>query len=471
MPVLIHLVGKILLIPEKYYPLTFYTNATGVLTPVSGEQQSQLVRWRLSTFWVCLVGYVGYYLCRGNLSAAFPLLEQEFGYSNTQLGLIASLSEIAYATGKFINGPLADKVGGRRIFLIGMAGAIFWNLIFALSSSLTAFIIVWCMCRYFLSMGWGGLTKTIGNWYPPERNGTIMGLISVNFQFGGIAATLFAAFLVYRNVSWQGLFIYPAIVLTVIFVWSAIFSKSSPKDVLPDVTLSKGDDEKAQIADYGEENDPSIKVIIKALLGLPIYRQLLVFSFLTTMLRSVFFFWTPMFLVDIGLNVFDSILQSAIFSFLGVLGTVLIGWYTDNYAKNGDRARTMWLMLVCLVVSLAAIALISSSEEPNYSLILVFLGSSGFFLLGPYSMSSGCLTLDIAGAKGAGSCTGIIDGLGYIGGAIAAFGAGYLSDILGWSQVFVVLAGLAAISTVSAYMMSKEFQRISLSDIGAASSG
>ena len=159
---------------------------------------------------------------------------------------------------------------------------------FALSSSLTAFITIWCMCRYFLSMGWGGLTKTIGNWYPPERNGTIMGLISVNFQFGGIAATLFAAYLVYRNVSWQGLFIYPALVLTAIFVWSAIFSKSSPKDVLPDVTLSKGDDEKAQIADYGEENDPSIKVIIKALLGLPIYRQLLVFSFLTTMLRSVF---------------------------------------------------------------------------------------------------------------------------------------------------------------------------------------
>ena len=176
MPLLIHLVGQILLTTEKYYPLTFYTNATGVRTPVSGEQQSQLVRWRLSTFWVCLIGYVGYYLCRGNLSAAFPLLEQEFGYSNTQLGLIASLSEIAYATGKFINGPLADKVGGRRIFLIGMAGAVFWNLIFALSSSLTAFIIIWCMCRYFLSMGWGGLTKTIGNWYPPERNGTIMGL-------------------------------------------------------------------------------------------------------------------------------------------------------------------------------------------------------------------------------------------------------------------------------------------------------
>ena len=434
-----------------------------MLTPVSAEQQSQLVRWRLSTFWVCLVGYVGYYLCRGNLSAAFPLLEQEFGYSNTQLGLIASLSEIAYAIGKFVNGPLADKVGGRRIFLVGMAGAVFWNLIFALSSSLTAFVVVWCMCRYFLSMGWGGLTKTIGNWYPPERNGTVMGLISVNFQFGGVAATLFAAFLVYRNVAWQGLFIYPALVLTAIFLCSVFFSKSSPKDVLPDITPSKSEDSKAQIADYGKESDPGIRVILQSLLSLPIYRQLLVFSFLTTMLRSVFFFWTPMFLVDIGLNVLDSILQSAIFSFLGVLGTVLIGWYTDHYAKNGDRAKTMWLMLVCLVASLASIAFLSSSENPNYNLIIFFLGSSGFFLLGPYSMSSGCLTLDIAGAKGAGSCTGIIDGLGYIGGALAAFSAGYLSDLLGWSQVFVVLAAFAAMSTCSAYLMSKEFQRINLS--------
>ena len=78
-------------------------------------------------------------------------------------------------------------------------------------------------------------------------------------------------------------------------------------------------------------------------------------------------------------------------------------------------------------------------------------------------MSSGCLTLDIAGAKGAGSCTGIIDGLGYIGGALAAFSAGYLSDLLGWSQVFVVLAAFAAMSTCSAYLMSKEFQRINLS--------
>ena len=438
----------------------FYTLQGDQKVPLSSSENTRLVKWRISTFWVCLLGYVGYYICRGNLSAAFPLLEQEFGFTNTQLGLIASLSEMAYAAGKFVNGPLADRIGGRKIFLIGMAGAIVWNIIFALNSTLAGFIIVWCLCRYFLSMGWGGLTKTIGNWYPSDRNGTIMGLISVNFQFGGVAATLFAGFLVASGVSWQGVFIYPAMVLSAILLLSYFASKSGPEEVIPGALVTENEMSKEQLADYGEEEKPAVSTILKTLLALPIYRQLLVFSFLTTLLRSVFLFWTPKFLFDIGLGASSAILRSAIFPLLGVLGTLFIGWYTDHHARNGDRARMMWIMLSVLIFCLLAISLLSASETPHFNMILFFLGASGFFLLGPYSMSSGCLTLDIAGAKGAGSCTGIIDGMGYIGGAIAAFAAGAMSDYLGWSEVFLVLSGFALISTLSAWFMSRGFQKI-----------
>jgi sugar phosphate permease len=449
----------------------FHTLQNGIKTPVSPAENARLLRWRTSTFWVCLIGYVGYYLCRGNLSAAFPLLEQEFGYSNTQLGLIASLSEMAYAAGKFVNGPLADRLGGRKIFLVGMAGAILWNFIFALSGSLTAFIGVWCCCRYFLAMGWGGLTKTIGNWYPRDRNGTVMGLISVNFQFGGVAATLFAGSLVAMGVSWQGIFIYPALVLTAILIWSTLASRAKPGDVVPGALVSEALPDatgktktRAQLANYGPEENPSVRIILTTLLRLPIYRQLLVYSFLTTLLRSVFLFWTPKFLFDIGLSASTAILQSAVFPLLGVLGTLFIGWYTDHHARNGDRARMMWIMLSVLVFCMLGITVLSTAENPNFNLILVFLGASGFFLLGPYSMSSGCLTLDIAGAQGAGSCTGIIDGMGYIGGAMAAFAAGAMSDYLGWPQVFLVLTGFAAVSTLSAWFMSRGFQRMAAGD-------
>ena len=251
----------------------FYTIEENRKIPVSAADNLRLLRWRTSTFWVMLLGYVGYYLCRGNLAAAFPLLEQEFGYSNTQLGMIAAFSEIAYAVGKFINGPLADKIGGRRIFLIGMAGAIFWNIIFSLSASLMAFIVVWCCCRYFLSMGWGGLTKTIGNWYPSDRNGTVMGLISINFQFGGVAAALFAGFLVAQGVGWQGLFVYPAIALSAIWVWSYFSSRYDPKDVIPGVAIEKSETGKQQLADYGGESNPEIKKLSGILKKMPSMKQ------------------------------------------------------------------------------------------------------------------------------------------------------------------------------------------------------
>ena len=442
----------------------FYILEGDQRAPLSPADNLQLTRWRLSTFWVMLIGYVGYYICRGNLSAALPLLELEFGYSNTQLALIGSLSELAYAAGKFINGPMADRIGGRKIFLVGMAGAVFWNIIFSLSASLTAFIVIWCCCRYFLSMGWGGLTKTIGNWYSAERNGTVMGLISVNFQFGGVVATLFAGLLVFLGVAWQGLFIYPAMVLTLILIWAYFGSRARPDDVisgaLAGASGGTGESRKNQLANYGGDEQPSVSTILRTLLGMPIYRQLLVFSFLTTLLRAVFIFWTPKFLFDLGLGASAAILQSAIFPLLGVIGTVFIGWYTDHYARHGDRARMMWIMLAMLIICLLAISLLSAAEEPNFNLILFFLGASGFFLLGPYSMSSGCLTLDIAGAKGAGSCTGILDGIGYIGASIATFGAGVMSEYLGWSQVFLTLSGFAVISTLSAWFMSRGFQKI-----------
>lgn len=427
--------------------------------PVSTDESKKLLRWRNSTFWVMMVGYIGYYLCRANLSAAFPLLEQEFNYTNTQLGLIASLSEIAYAFGKFINGPLADRLGGRRIFLIGMAGAIFWNLVFSISGNLSSFILIWCCCRYFLSMGWGGLAKTIGSWYSSDRNGRVMGLISISFQFGGAIATLFAGFLVAKGVGWQGIFIYPALVLMVIFLWASLASRNKPGDVVPGAFAAEGKTGKKQLADYGND-DPPIATIIQTLFKMPVYRQLLVFSFLTTLLRSVFLFWTPKFLFDIGLGASNAIIRSAILPFLGILGTFFIGWYTDHFAPNGDRARMMWIMLALLVICLLCISELADANQPNYNLILLALGGSGFFLLGPYSMSSGALTLDIAGAQGAGSCTGIIDGMGYIGGAIAAFAAGALSDQLGWSQVFLILASFAFIATLSAYGMSRSFQNI-----------
>lgn len=429
---------------------------TSGLRAPTHEELSRLKFWRVSTFWVCLLGYIGYYICRANLPAAFPLMSEAFGYTNEQLGLIAALSEGTYALGKFINGPLADKIGGKKFFLLGLAGAVVFNVLFALSSTLFMFTLVWCICRFFLSMGWGGLTKMIGHWYPAERNGTIMGIISINFQFGGVVATLFAGMLVAMGVSWQGIFIYPALVGAVVLIWSALSSREYPKDVIPGAEVQHNGDKKP-LLDYNSETH-SVSETVVSLLRLPLFRHLLVFSFVAHILRSFFFFWTPKLLVDIGMGTSNAIFKSALFPLFGSIGTILLGWYTDRYMRNGDRARPMWIMLVGLTACLLALSqfVLKGSDSPV--LIGVLISLSGFFLLGPYSMSAGALTLDIAGARGAGTSTGLLDGMGYVGGALAVWIAGTLSDKMSWREVFIFLAISSAFATLSAYRMSRGFQ-------------
>lgn len=423
---------------------------------MTDSTQLRLKRWRYSTFLVAIIGYIGYYICRANLSAAFPLMSSHFGYTNAELGLIALYSEISYAIGKFINGPLGDKVGGKKIFLLGLAGAIISNFVFSLGSNLIFFIVTWCVCRYFLSMGWGGLTKMIGHWFEPEKNGTVMGWVSLNFQFGGVVATLFAGMIVSMGGDWQDVFIYPPILATIILIFSALGSKDSPQDVVPGTSFGQSTTNKTPV--FTDQSESSWQVV-KNLLSLRLFQQLLVFSFLTTFLRSIFFFWTAKFLVDIGFEAAKGIFMSAIFPFLGCLGTVILGWYTDHHAKNGDRAQMMWIMLSGLVVSLLLIIWALGFQTINQTLISSLLALCGFFLLGPYSMSSGALTLDIAGPQKAGTCTGLIDGLGYFGGALAVWMAGKISDELGWVQVFFLLTFMAFLSTLAAWMMSREFKK------------
>jgi len=60
----------------------------GAIRQLDSVELKRLSRWRVSTFWVMLFGYIGYYLCRGNLSAALPLLSETFGYTKTELGAI-----------------------------------------------------------------------------------------------------------------------------------------------------------------------------------------------------------------------------------------------------------------------------------------------------------------------------------------------------------------------------------------------
>jgi sugar phosphate permease len=426
----------------------------------SPEERRRLARWRTSTFSVVVLGYVGYYFCRANLYTALPLISQAFGYTNTELGLIALYSEVVYSLAKFVNGPLGDRIGGKRVFVLGMVGAIACNVGFAASNSLTAFILIWSVCRFFLSMGWGGVVKMISSWYEAERNGTVMGTVSLSFQFGGVAINLFAGTLVALGIGWRGLFLYPAGLLAVILAATLVGAKDSPEGVIPAVRFGRRASKKEALSGLDRRAGAGTVEVLRALLRLTMFRRILVFSVIANFLRSIFLFWSPKLLVDVGMGNANAILSSAAFPLLGGVGTVLLGWWSDRTASKGDRARLMALMLCGLTLSLLAVSFLVSAEgRPDHALIVAFIGLAGFFLLGPYSMSAGALTVDVAGPRGAATCAGLVDGVGYLGGALSTWLAGYIADRFGWSLVFQMLAGAAALAAITALSISRAYRR------------
>lgn len=183
------------------------------------------------TFFILFIGYIGYYLVRKNITVAQAKMIKLSILTLKEVGYISSIGVTCYAIGKFTNGFITDLIGGKRIFLIGIFGAISATIAFSLSSSFLAFAIAWGINSYFLSMGWSGLIKVCSYWFSGDNRGTILGWMSLNYQMGSSISKAFAGFLLsFPILIWQGLFYVPAIILGIMAIVVIFTLKEKPEE-------------------------------------------------------------------------------------------------------------------------------------------------------------------------------------------------------------------------------------------------
>ena len=123
-----------------------------------------VTRRHVATVMLLASGYAGYYFCRSDYSVALPLIVAEqarhgvaASVAQVRLGSIASLGVLAYALGKFPSGGLADRFGGRRNFLFGLGGSVFFTIVFLLGGGFPVFTLAWIgtgWCRPWAGRAW-----------------------------------------------------------------------------------------------------------------------------------------------------------------------------------------------------------------------------------------------------------------------------------------------------------------------------
>jgi sugar phosphate permease len=413
---------------------------------------SRLRRRQSLTVALLVFGYAGYYLCRSNFSVTMPLIIDDLATrgwdansAKISLGALASIGVFAYAIGKFLSGGLADLLGGRRAFLLGTAGAISCTALFALGGGFPVFTMAWALNRLSQSMGWPGAVKLTSRWFSSSSYGAAMGVISLSYLFGDAATRRFMGWLIGLGVGWRGVFFAAAGVMLIIFIINFLLLKESPREI--------GEAEpQADPLNLVDEREGSAKTALKlalmAFLRSPAFWIVCSLSLGTTLLRETFNTWTPTYFAEVvGMSKAEAASKSALFPLFGGVSVLLAGFISDKAGRNG-RAL---IILIGLLLSSAGLWMLGHARfggSPALPVLLV--AAVAFTLIGPYSYLAGAISLDFGGKQGAATASGIIDGVGYLGGVLAGDAVARVSVSFGWQGAFTALAGVALLSSLAA---------------------
>jgi OPA family glycerol-3-phosphate transporter-like MFS transporter len=419
------------------------------------KQSPRLRRWQGLTIALMVVGYAGYYLCRSDYSVALPLIIKELGAGGVsaadardRLGAVASISLLAYAIGKFFSGGFADFLGGRRSFLTGMLGSVFFTVMFALGGGIPVFTLALFGNRLVQSTGWVGMVKITSKWFSFATYGTAMGIISLSYLFGDAASREFMGALIRHGLSWRGVFFVAAAVLFLLFCLNALLLKETP------VAIGEREPETNPLnvfGQHGEEPAPkSLRELLLPLLSSPAFWFVCLLSFGFTLVRETFNTWTPTYFAEVvRLSADDAAKKSALFPLFGGISVLLAGFLSDRLGRGGRAA----IILFGLALTSVALVLLGQSRFGGSQVWPVALiAGIGFVMIGPYSYLAGAIALDFGGKRGSATAAGIIDGIGYFGGALSGWGAAKVVRGFGWQGAFLVLAGVAILSAVAAVL-------------------
>jgi OPA family glycerol-3-phosphate transporter-like MFS transporter len=356
------------------------------------------------------------------------------------------LGVIAYALGKLLLGGLADFWGGKRQFLAAMGGAVLCTLVAAAGGCLPVFAAAWVGNRLVQSAAWAGMVKITSRWFSYATYGTAMGAISLSYLFGDALGRHFMGILIAHGLGWRSIFVVAASSLFALFLANLLLLKESSTEIGEPETTANPDNLFARRAD--KERAGGVAALLGTLLRSPAFWIVCALSLGCTFVRETFNTWTPTYFYEVvGFSQAKAAQLSALFPLFGGFSVLLFGYFSDRLGRGG-RAMITFAGLLLATLALFSLASLRARAPHNVPVALVAL--VGFVMIGPYSYFAGALALDFGGKHGAATSSGIIDGVGYLGGILSGDAVARISLAAGWQGAFAVLGAVTAFSTLAA---------------------
>ena len=408
----------------------FYKISGMSQTRVPPEKEDRKYRHlRLQTLIAAIIGYSLYYICRISLSVVKQPLIDSGTLTAAQLGGIGAALLFTYAVGKFVNGFMADYCNIKRFMATGLVVSAFINLVMGLTglwesaagiSNIALFLffaIIWGMNGWAQSMGSAPAVITLSRWFPLNKRGTYYGFICATPSLGEFLSFLYIGALV-TVFGWQWGFIGAAAAGIAGAVIIAVFMHDNPesKGLPPVEVINK------------EKFDPLRRKSIKqsqkqGLLTSGIWIIAISSAFLY-ICRYAINGWGVLFLQKVKEYPLETATQLiAVYSLLGVVGTVFSGWISDTLF----RGKRMVPAILFGILGTGGLLLFLYGDNTMLTNItaLVACGLSIGILM---SLIGGIMAIDIVPRRGTGAALGIVGIANYISAGIQDISTGLLID-------------------------------------------
>lgn len=407
--------------------------------PVIAEIKDQAVvretykYWRWRIFIGMYVGYIFYYFSRKSLVCIMPVLISDLGMTKSDLGILGSILALTYGASKFLSGILADRSNPRVFMAVGLMFTGILNILFGSSSSVLVFAIFWGLNGWFQGWGWPPCAKLLTHWYSQKERGTWWGMWNSSHNVGGaiipIVVGLAAQFLGWR----YGMFI-PGVMCIIVGFILLFTLRDTPQSLgLPPIEKFRDDYPDSKL---DQDEQISVKdLLFKYVLNNSYIWILGVAYFFVYVIRGAVNDWSALFLMETrGYSLVTANASIVWFELGGLVGSLAAGWASDKIF-NGRRGPINVLFSVAVIGAIMLLWMM----PPGFLILdyaLIFL--IGFLIFGP-QMLIGIAAAELSHKKAAGSATGFVGWIAYLGQAAAGYPLGKAMESWGWNGYFVAL--------------------------------
>jgi OPA family glycerol-3-phosphate transporter-like MFS transporter len=406
-------------------------------------------RWRRAQNWLVLgLTYAAMYMARYNFAFANPVLVKEYGFSKTDMGWIISFASLLYGLSAIFNGPIADKIGGRKAMLLGAAGATVFNFAFGLGAYLgflgTGTVLLgymattWSLNMYFQSYSALALIKVNSGWFHVAERGRFSAVFGSIIQSGRFAVYTLMTVGAVVALPWQWKFFLPAIIVSVFLVLTFLRVQDSPTEA----GLGDFDPEDAT---SGDTEKITLGYVARKVFTNPVAITIAAAEFCTGLVRKGFEEWFPSYMHDVQhLQLDNPIFQknAIVIVLAGVGGAFAAGYMSDIVFKH-RRPPVAFIGYVLQIIALAIVWM-----APSLTAVIVAFTINSFAISMVHSMLSGTASMDFGGKRAAATAAGMFDGMQYVGGALMGVGGGWLIDSFGWGAWAPSMIGFAVLGAL-----------------------